>query len=53
MLTSVATLHKGGLWDFPGRAVVRGPPASAGDIGSTPGPGTNIPQAARQRAPHY
>ena len=27
------------LWDFPGGAVVKNPPASAGDTGSIPGPG--------------
>ena len=26
-------------WGFPGGAVVRNPPANAGDMGSTPGPG--------------
>ena len=26
-------------WDFPGGAVVENPPASAGDTGSSPGPG--------------
>ena len=26
-------------WDFPGGAVVKNPPASAGDTGSSPGPG--------------
>ena len=27
------------FWDFPGGAVVKNPPASAGDMGSIPGPG--------------
>ena len=27
------------FWDFPGGAVVKNPPASAGDTGSSPGPG--------------
>ena len=27
------------LWDFPGGAVVKNPPANAGDTGWTPGPG--------------
>ena len=27
------------LWDFPGGAVVKNPPANAGDTGSSPGPG--------------
>ena len=26
-------------WDFPGAAVVKNPPANAGDMGSSPGPG--------------
>ena len=26
-------------WDFPGDAVVKNPPASAGNTGSSPGPG--------------
>ena len=26
-------------WDFPGGAVVKKPPANAGDTGSSPGPG--------------
>ena len=33
-----------GRRDFPGGAVVRNPPASAGDVGSSPGPGrSHIP----------
>ena len=32
-------------WDFPGGAVVKDPPASAGDTGSSPGPGrSHMPQ---------
>ena len=27
------------VWDFPGGAVDRNPPVSAGDVGSIPGPG--------------
>ena len=27
------------VWDFPGGAVVKNPPANAGDTGSSPGPG--------------
>ena len=27
------------VWDFPGGAVVKDPPANAGDTGSSPGPG--------------
>ena len=30
---------KRNLWDFPGDAVVKNPPANAGDTGSIPGPG--------------
>ena len=26
-------------WDFPGGTVVKDPPANAGDMGSSPGPG--------------
>ena len=33
-------------WDFPGGAVVKNPPASAGDTGSSPGPGrSHMPQS--------
>ena len=32
-------LIKNGCWDFPGGAVVGNPPASAGDMGLSPGPG--------------
>ena len=31
--------RKYGCWDFPGGAVVKNPPANAGDAGSSPGPG--------------
>ena len=31
--------QKGRSWDFPGGAVVKNPPANAGDTGSSPGPG--------------
>ena len=31
--------EKSPLWDFPGDAVVKNPPANAGDTGSSPGPG--------------
>ena len=30
---------RSGNWGFPGGAVVKNPPASAGDTGSSPGPG--------------
>ena len=35
------------MQDFPGGAVVKNPPANAGDTGSSPGPG-KIPHAAEQ-----
>ena len=40
-------LVKKKLRDFPGGAVVKNPPANAGDTGSRPGPG-RFPQAAEQ-----
>ena len=36
------------LWGFPGGAVVKNPPADAGDMGSSPG---EIPHAAEQLSP--
>ena len=37
---------------FPGGAVVKNPPASAGDTGSSPGPGrSHMPQSNQARAP--
>ena len=37
---------------FPGRAVVRNPPANAGDTGSSPGPGrSHMPWSNEARAP--
>ena len=39
-------------WDFPGGAVVKNPPAYAGDTGSSPGPGrSQMPQSNEARAP--
>ena len=35
----VSTLNVNGLGDFPGGAVVKNPPANAGDTGSIPGLG--------------
>ena len=32
-------LRMNGFWDFPGGAVVKNPPANAGDMGYIPGPG--------------
>ena len=37
--------------DFPGGPVVKNLPASAGDTGLTPGPGSKIPHAAGQLSP--
>ena len=38
--------------DFPGGAVVKNPPANAGDTGSSPGPGrSHIPRSNWARAP--
>ena len=38
------SLKKAGYRDFPGGAVVKNPPANAGDMGSSPGPGrSHIP----------
>ena len=34
--SSVKKIH---AWSFPGGAVVKNPPANAGDTGSSPGPG--------------
>ena len=34
--------------DFPGDLVVKSPPGNAGHVGSTPGWGTKIPQAAEK-----
>ena len=34
------------VWDFPGGAVVKNPPANSGDMGSSPGPGrSHMPQS--------
>ena len=37
--TIILILFKFYHWDFPGGAVVKNPPANAGDTGSSPGPG--------------
>ena len=37
--------------DFPGGPVVKNPPYNAGDVGSIPGQGTKIPDAAGQVSP--
>ena len=36
------------MWDFHSGPVVRNLPANAGDMGSKPGPGTNIPDSVVQ-----
>ena len=41
-----------GPWDFPGGAVVKNPPANAGDMGSSPGPGrSHMPLSNEAHAP--
>ena len=38
--------------DFPGGAVVKNPPANAGDLGSSPGPGrSHMPQSNEAHVP--
>ena len=45
MLKINFVLLKQDSWDFPGGAVVKNPPANAGDMGSIPGPGrSHMPQ---------
>ena len=43
-------LGKGGIWDFPGGAVVKNLPANAGDTGFEPWSG-KIPHATEQLSP--
>ena len=39
--------HKKHFQDFPGGAVVKNPPANAGDMGSSPGPGrSHMPRSS-------
>ena len=41
-----------GTLGFPGGAVVKNPPANAGDTGSSPGPGrSHMPRSNKARAP--
>ena len=40
------------LGDFPGGPVVKNLPSNAGDMGSSPGRGTEIPQATGQLSTH-
>ena len=45
-------LKKTHLWDFPGGAVVKNPPANAGGTGLSPGPeGSHMPQSNSARVP--
>ena len=37
-------VKQGQRWDFPGRPVVKNSPCNAGDLGSTPGQRTRIPE---------
>ena len=37
----LSTISRNNSWDFPGGAVVKNPPAIAGDMGSSPGPVTS------------
>ena len=42
----ITALSKHASVDFPGGTVVKNPPASAGDMGSSPGPGrSHMPQS--------
>ena len=44
--TRVETSKRNESKDFPGGAVVKNPPANAGDTGSSPGPGrSHMPQS--------
>ena len=45
-------VSKQGMQDFRGGTVVKNPPANAGDMGSSPGPGrSHMPQSNYARAP--
>ena len=45
-------VFKPNSWDFPGDAVVKNLPASAGDTGLSPGPGrSHMPRSNEARAP--
>ena len=45
-------ISKLSLLGFPGASVVKNPPASAGDTGSSPGPGrSHVPQSSKARVP--
>ena len=40
------------IWDFPRGAVVKNPPANAGNMGSTPGPGRSHMRRATKPVHH-
>ena len=50
--TDVIFLKKTPFPDFPGGAVVKNPPANAGDTGSSPGPLSGKIPHAPEHAPH-
>ena len=41
------------LRDFPGGPVVKNPPCNAGDMGSIPSQGTEIPHTTEQLSPRF
>ena len=43
-------IKKNTAWDFSGGPEVKNPPPNAGDVGSVPGWGIKIPQAATREA---
>ena len=52
LATTCLQSEKHGSGDFPGGAVVKNPPASAGDTGSSPGPGrSHMPRSNSARVP--
>ena len=49
---NIFLIQKQRIRDFPGGAVVKNPPANAGDAGSIPGPGrSHMPQSNKACAP--
>ena len=51
-ITKLNLLFKICFWGFPGGAVVKNPPANAGDTGSSPGPGrSHMPRSNYARDP--
>ena len=49
--TTMQSVKKGQSQDFPGNAVVKNPPSSAGQMGLISGPETEIPHAWGQLSP--